>query len=861
MKLFDTLESRNLFSVVTTTPINSVAANAGQFPTTYNLSDYFDSTTINGTTVALNVTVGDITGTINFELFDSATPNTVANFLKYIDAGKYDNSLFHRSIADFVLQGGGFTFPGTEISTFGTINNEFATSPRDSSGKVNTRGTVAMAKVDGNPNSADSQFFINMVDSSGNLDTANGGFTTFARVMGSGMTFVDQLNDLPTVELESPFEDLPVSASYSSSAGTPQQDDVVLVTTADRVAPIKYSVSTSNIDIVNPQVDANGLLTLNYQPQGTGTATITIIATDLDGASLTTTFDVTVADSGTLKASYNGQTLNPNGSTPVDFLNISTALNGSVTRKLTLENTGNADILNLAYTLPDGFSVGSDAPTQLFAGQRKDVTITVDTSKIKNLAGTLVVTATADDIGQGAQTSTFSISLAADLQLPVTLGQNGIKAVTFVQADGTTATFTATGPGTATFDFDGTDVTASDNGKGTMVVSAAGGASLFGITFASTTLATKVKLASKGSNPVMIGNVSGVGTASLGSFEAKTARLTGDFIFGSSIATAAEVRKIVLGSAEGATMELGLNNDPAANLSMTIGTANNTTIFVGYTLASLTANSWTRGVGTGEIEGAAIGKLAIKGNFDSDLATSAGLVQATISGAVSGDWSLGTGLGKLSAASAASTFVLNSAGVLGTLAFKGDYNGTMSALGVNTFSAVNSTAGSLSATRYINSVTYKGKVLSGFVRSGYQIGKFSAVSVEGTRVYAGVNLQSGQVLALANTDFVADATLDGVLYKSSIGSFTVTGKNSSFAFSNSAVAAKTIGTLKSGVVLTGTGAPSQVTNGFSADFISSLSLMTDVGQPVSGKNLTVQSDVATLLNQSNNTAAVQVILY
>ena len=110
-------------------------------------------------------------GDIEIELLTEDAPNTVANFLRYVDSGKYTKSFVHRSIPGFVIQGGGFTFnnstsvPG--IIPFETVDNEFKVS--------NTRGTVAMAKIGGQPDSATSQWFINLADNSESLDVDNGG--------------------------------------------------------------------------------------------------------------------------------------------------------------------------------------------------------------------------------------------------------------------------------------------------------------------------------------------------------------------------------------------------------------------------------------------------------------------------------------------------------------------------------------------------------------------------------------------------------------------------------------------------------------------------------------------------------------
>ena len=147
-------------------------------------------------------------GDIELELLTGDAPNTVANFLRYIDSGKYTNSFVHRSIPGFVIQGGGFTFDGVlpiPIVPFETVDNEFKVS--------NTRGTVAMAKLGGQPDSATGQWFINLADNSGPLDSDNGGYTVFARVIGDGMAVADAISQLEVIDASDgtgPYDDLPV---------------------------------------------------------------------------------------------------------------------------------------------------------------------------------------------------------------------------------------------------------------------------------------------------------------------------------------------------------------------------------------------------------------------------------------------------------------------------------------------------------------------------------------------------------------------------------------------------------------------------------------------------------------------------
>jgi cyclophilin family peptidyl-prolyl cis-trans isomerase len=155
-------------------------------------------------------------GTFEITLFPEDAPNTVANFLKYIDDGDYDDSFLHRSVPGFIIQGGGFAWKdggSTAVPTDDPIPNEFKRS--------NLRGTIAMAKVDGDPNSARGQWFINLADNSGNLDSQNGGFTVFGEVAGNGMAVVDALASTSIYNLGGAFTDLPL-INFSSGAVGPE---------------------------------------------------------------------------------------------------------------------------------------------------------------------------------------------------------------------------------------------------------------------------------------------------------------------------------------------------------------------------------------------------------------------------------------------------------------------------------------------------------------------------------------------------------------------------------------------------------------------------------------------------------------
>lgn len=123
-------------------------------------------------------------GVILIALEEDAAPGTAKNFLRYVGEGFYDGTIFHRVIPGFMVQGGGFDGDMKKKQTHPPVVNEFKLS--------NVRGTVAMAKLGGDPDSATSQFFINLADNSGNLNAQNGGFTVFARVV-EGMDVVDAI--------------------------------------------------------------------------------------------------------------------------------------------------------------------------------------------------------------------------------------------------------------------------------------------------------------------------------------------------------------------------------------------------------------------------------------------------------------------------------------------------------------------------------------------------------------------------------------------------------------------------------------------------------------------------------------------
>jgi cyclophilin family peptidyl-prolyl cis-trans isomerase len=144
-------------------------------------------------------------GLIRIELWPGKAPETVKNFLQYVDEGFYDGTIFHRVIGNFMIQGGGFTPDMNQKPTKAPVKNEASADLK------NDRGTIAMARtmvVD----SATGQFFINVVDNA-SLDhrdnsPAGFGYAVFGKVI-DGMDVVDEIKGVATSN-SGPFQNVPV---------------------------------------------------------------------------------------------------------------------------------------------------------------------------------------------------------------------------------------------------------------------------------------------------------------------------------------------------------------------------------------------------------------------------------------------------------------------------------------------------------------------------------------------------------------------------------------------------------------------------------------------------------------------------
>jgi peptidyl-prolyl cis-trans isomerase A (cyclophilin A) len=150
--------------------------------------------------IRFETTLGDFT----IEFFEKEAPESVANFVRYIEDGFFDGTIFHRIVPGFVIQGGGFTGDMTQKKTKPPIKNEA------DNGLKNKRGTLSMARTN-DINSATSQFFVNLKDNDF-LDHSRGnfGYAVFAKVT-EGMDVVDKIAAVETGRKRG-FDDVPVEA-------------------------------------------------------------------------------------------------------------------------------------------------------------------------------------------------------------------------------------------------------------------------------------------------------------------------------------------------------------------------------------------------------------------------------------------------------------------------------------------------------------------------------------------------------------------------------------------------------------------------------------------------------------------------
>lgn len=222
---------------------------------TFSVSMLFTVYCYGSEVVRANFTFQGDNKPIDITLFDNISNTTVLNFLSYIDDGSYNSLIVNRSVSGSIIQSGAYTFnqlsgDGTfsyagndifngglqPVSSKGSVSNEFKLS--------NLRGTIAMAKIPGQVDSASNQWFINLSDNSF-LDTANGGFTVFGKILGNGLDTLDTITTIPIYDLSSElninnaFISVPlIDYTAGSTISEISDNNLVKITSFDRLFSI-----------------------------------------------------------------------------------------------------------------------------------------------------------------------------------------------------------------------------------------------------------------------------------------------------------------------------------------------------------------------------------------------------------------------------------------------------------------------------------------------------------------------------------------------------------------------------------------------------------------------------------------------
>ena len=297
---------------IVTQPLNDFTVVPNTTDTRIDLFTNFDDPSTSGLIARFdlyNTNLGG--GTTELLLFDQpgvGAPITVQNFIGYVERNDYLDSIIHRSVPGFIIQGGGFAIDGigtatgnglletVTVITGPAIQNEFSLD------RSNLRGTIAMAKIGGDPDSATSQWFFNLADNSTNLDNQNGGFTVFGQTLSEAdLAPLDAIAALPRFNAtqvfgQSAFGTMPLNLTDSNELTSDNQlvryEDIIVFSRPELTFTI---LNNSNPTLVNASIE-EGELILDYSNNQVGTAEITIQATTLLGESTQDTFVVTIED-------------------------------------------------------------------------------------------------------------------------------------------------------------------------------------------------------------------------------------------------------------------------------------------------------------------------------------------------------------------------------------------------------------------------------------------------------------------------------------------------------------------------------------------------------------------------------------
>lgn len=803
------------FSPVLATTSNPSADSIG-------LLSHISDPNILGTVVQFDTTEGNFRVTLT----DSATPATVANFLKYVNSGAYKNTFFHRSVvlttnkggspthpAD-IVQGGGYKIVGRSVQHIPTnapVADEYTT---ELFGDV--AGTLAMAKTS-SANSATSEFFFNEHDTSSELDTpttdssgATTSYTVFGKVLGDGMNVIDKLATLPTVDASkgnSALNTLPVAGIAESAVAHARvhPNNLVYLKKVEVIntdSGMTFTATNDNPGLVQPKV-AGSSLSFSYAVGQTGSAGITVTGTSIDGTSIAQTFTVTVPSTTATAPVAANDTVSA-------VTAVATPLN------LLTNDTSNAalDPSTLAITTqPASGTAQVDAATGI-------VTYTANAG----FTGTDTFAYTISDTsGAVSSPATVTINVVA-APVQTTIGDKTARVLRFTRPDGTVATLHISG-GTAAVTFAGPVVTTST--KNGIVTASGTDATIAGIVVTNSVkrdAALSVSTNGK-SHIATIGTITDTGN--LRSITGNSLSLTGDLTVGG-------LGALNVGSTNGATINIG---GGLVSPTIKIATATNTSIASTAAIGHIVAGSFNDTTGLiNSISAPSVANLNVGGGFSDSLNLNSAandLDHARIKGALGGSWILAGSMRNLSAKSAGAAWGITANSSIASIALGGDLTGAVTASQIGMLKVGGSITGASVTTNGIFSSTASqlhrlhvgGSITNSAIISGGNVGTIMATSLTGSQLYAGVTsaVTSTKALPTTATNFDSDATIIAVNLRAHTA-----------AFSNSVISAQNIRSLNLGTVVT---ANNGTADGVAAKSLSHLTAKLDSnGQIHAGKH-------------------------
>ena len=294
----ETLESRTLLNATMTSAIGTVTSTENANATTIDLTQHFKDPTITGTAVVMHTSQGDIP----LNLFQSQTPQTVANFKSYVESGAYDNTVIHRAIPGFLIQGGSYLPDQTPSPP--PPNQRFRArfrarrafpirwerSLRHSQGAgYGHQRLVHQPRQQQHQRWMDARWRAVHCLRTGDLQRHEGrGEPDRQPSQGDCSAYVYP----DTVNLGDPSTGVLPLQNYNGGTITPA--NYVTITSIQEVpSGLAFAATSSNTSLVVPTI-SDGTLSLNYQPNQTGIASITVTATDLGGNAVSQTFEVAV---------------------------------------------------------------------------------------------------------------------------------------------------------------------------------------------------------------------------------------------------------------------------------------------------------------------------------------------------------------------------------------------------------------------------------------------------------------------------------------------------------------------------------------------------------------------------------------